>query len=143
MDLFKAIEISAAGLSAERTRIEVAAANLANMNSSSPAGVQGYRPMTAVIHANATAFADLVHGKRPSMPVVRAEVVAQSGPSVRTAYEPGHPDADANGLVSYPAIDHTGEMMTVVTALRSYEANLAALQVTKTLAAKALDIGAQ
>jgi flagellar basal-body rod protein FlgC len=143
VDLFRAIEISAAGLRAERIRVEVAAANLANMNSSSPAGVQGYRPMTAVIHASGTGFADLIHGERQSAPVVSTEVVAQSGPSVRTAYEPGHPNADANGLVSYPAIDHTREMLTVVTALRSYEANLAALQITKTLAAKALDIGAQ
>jgi flagellar basal-body rod protein FlgC len=56
-------------------------------------------------------------------------------------YEPGHPHADENGMVSYPAIDSTQEMMTVMAALRAYEANLSALQVTRMLAAKALEIG--
>jgi flagellar basal-body rod protein FlgC len=58
-------------------------------------------------------------------------------------YEPGHPDADANGMVAYPSIDHTAEMMTVVTAMRAYQANLAVLQVSKTLTSKALEIGGQ
>jgi flagellar basal-body rod protein FlgC len=145
VDFFKAIEISAAGLGAEKARVEAAAANLANMNSSSAPGVVGYRPVTAVIHSIPVHFSQVFDGVAhlQSLPIARAEIVAQPGAGVRTAYDPGHPHTDASGMVAYPAIDHTQEMMTVVTALRSYEANLAALQVTKTLAARALDIGAQ
>ena len=143
MDFFKAIEISAAGIGAEKARVEAAAANLANMNTSSAPGAQGYRPVTAVIHSQPSAFSRVLGGTPQALMLARAEIMPQSGPGVRTVYEPGHPDADSHGMVAYPAIDHTQEMMTVVTALRSYEANLAALQVTKTLASKALDIGAQ
>ncbi len=73
----------------------------------------------------------------------RIELVPQAGLAPRPAFEPGHPHADAQGMVSYPAVDHTQEMITVMTALRSYEANLAALRTTRVLAAKALEIGGQ
>ncbi len=143
MDFFKAIQISAAGLGAEKTRVEVAAANLAHMNSSSPPGTPGYRPVTAVIRSVPAAFSDVLAADDQPLMLASAQIVAQPGSGVRTAYDPGHPHADAKGMVTYPAIDHTQEMMTIVTALRSYEANMTALQVTKTLASKALDIGAQ
>jgi flagellar basal-body rod protein FlgC len=74
---------------------------------------------------------------------VQAELVPQRSAAARKVYEPGHPDADATGMVSYPAVDHMHEMMTVMTAIRAYEANLAALQATKTMATKALEIGGQ
>jgi len=141
VDYVTAIDISAAGMAAQKARLEAAALNLANMNASAPPGAPGYRPVQAVIRA-ATPFAALLHG-RTALPLARAELVPQSAATPRLAYEPGHPDADANGMVAYPAIDHTAEMMAVITATRAYEANLAALQATRTLAAKALEIGGQ
>lgn len=143
MDTFKAAAISAAGMTAQKARIEAATLNIANMNSSVAPGAEGYRPVKAVIHPVHLAFARELSAATDTLTVPTAELVPQSGVATRTAYEPGHPDADANGMVAYPAVDHTQEMLTVVTALRSYEANLAALQVTKTLAAKALEIGSQ
>ena len=141
MDFLQTLAISAAGVNAEKARMEAAAANIANMNSSSPPGAPGYRPLTAVIHAVPAPFAALAGGASPPVMMARADIVPQAGAGVRTTYEPGHPYADAQGMVAHPAIDHTQEMMTVVTAVRAYEANLAVIQVTKTLAAKALDIG--
>lgn len=143
MDHFKAIEISAAGMAAQKARIEAATLNLANMYTSAAPGAQGYQPVTAVIHAVGNSFARVFDADSNPMMTVKAEVVAQSGTAFRTAYEPGHPHADAQGMVSYPAVDPTQEMMTVMTALRSYEANLAVLQASKTLAARALEIGGQ
>src|SRR5262249_2634074 len=140
MDHFRAAEISAAGMAAQKARIEAATLNLANMNTSTAPGTDGYRPLKAVIHPTSVPFARAPHGAHYSM-APRAELIAQTGVITRTAYEPGHPHADANGMVSYPAVDHTQEMMNVMTALRAYEANLAVLEVTKTLAAKALEIG--
>lgn len=143
MDHFKAVEISAAGMAAQKARIEAATLNLANMYTSTAPGTQGYQPVTAVIQSVRSSFARVFGADAHPMMTVKAEVVAQSGASFRTAYEPGHPHADAEGMVSYPAVDATQEMMTVMTALRSYEANLAVLQASRTLAAKALEIGGQ
>jgi flagellar basal-body rod protein FlgC len=140
MDPFKAAAISAAGMTAQKARVEAATLNIANMNTSVAPGTEGYRPVKAVVHP---AFARELSGSTGALMVPAAELLPQTGVATRTAYEPGHPHADANGMVAYPAVDHTQEMLTVMTALRSYEANLAALQVTKTLAAKALEIGSQ
>ncbi len=136
MDTYRAIAISAAGMAAQKARVEAATLNLANMYTSAAPGAAGYRPVKAVIHA-VPAFAQALGAP---LALARATLVEQ-GAATRSAYEPGHPHADAAGMVAYPAVDSTEEMMTVMTALRAYEANLAALQVTKTLAAKALDIG--
>lgn len=141
MDYFKAVAISAAGMAAEKARIEAATINLANMHTSAQPGTTGYRPVTAIIHSEAAPFSRaFVETSQPAM-IAKATIVPQVGLTTRMAYEPGHPNADANGMVMYPAVDPTQEMMTVMTALRAYEANLAALQATKTLAAQALQIG--
>jgi flagellar basal-body rod protein FlgC len=141
VDYFRAFEISAAGMAAQRVRMEAATLNLANMYVSTAPGTQGYRPLTALIRAVPSSF-DRALDVGPVM-LAMAQVVARDGAISRTALEPGHPHADANGMVTYPAVDPTHEMMTVMTALRSYEANLAALQASRTLAAKALEIGGQ
>jgi flagellar basal-body rod protein FlgC len=143
MEYSRAIAISAAGLAAEKTRIEAATLNLASMSSSIAPGTAGFRPVRAVIHAHALPFSRLLDGTAGPAFLAKAEIVPQSGVPTRSVYEPGHPDADENGMVFYPAVDHTAEMLTVMTALRAYEANLAALEVTRTLATKALEIGGQ
>lgn len=143
MNLSKAVAISAAGLAAEKTRVEAATLNLANMSASIAPGTAGFRPVKAVIHTQALPFSRLLDNTAAPTLLAKAEIVPQTGVTTRSVYEPGHPDADANGMVSYPAVDHTTEMLTVVTALRAYEANLAALEATRTMATKALDIGGQ
>lgn len=143
MGHYTATEISAAGMAAQKARVEAAALNLANMHTSTAPGTEGYRPVKALIRSVPTPFARVLDGGVDRLTAPKAELVTQTGATVRTAYEPGHPHADAADMVSYPAVDHTQEMMIVMTALRAYEANLAALQVTRTLAAKALEIGSQ
>jgi flagellar basal-body rod protein FlgC len=59
----------------------------------------------------------------------------------RQVLEPGHPMANEKGFVSYPAVDHTAEMLTMMSAMRAYEANVAAMNMSRTMALKALDIG--
>lgn len=142
MDYFRAFAISAAGMLAQRTRVEAATLNLANMYTSAPPGTQGYQPVTAIVRLAPASSTFATAASRVPM-LATAQVVPQAGEAVRLAYEPGHPHANAAGMVAYPAVDPTQEMMTVMTALRAYESNLAALQATKTLAAKALEIGAQ
>jgi flagellar basal-body rod protein FlgC len=141
VDYSNAVRISAAGMMAQKTRIEAATLNLANMNVSAAPGTAGFRPLTAVIHAQATRFSMAFGARSWPIAVARAELVPQAGTTTRSVYEPGHPDADAAGMVSYPMVDSTQEMMTAMTALRAYEANLEALQISRTMAARALDIG--
>lgn len=143
MDPFRATEISASGMVAQKTRIEAAAANLANMHSAHTVNGPNYQPVTAVIRSTGSRFAQAIGEGAELLTTVTAELVPQRRAGPRTVYEPGHPDADATGMVSYPAVDHMHEMMTVMTAIRAYEANLAALQATRTMATKALEIGGQ
>jgi len=138
MDYLRAIEISAAGMAAQQARVEAATLNIANMNTTAPRGGSGYQPVTAIIQPSFARAWDV--GARTQI-VPHAVVVPQTGMTPRAVYEPGHPDADSAGMVTYPGINHTQEMMTVMTALRAYEANLAALEATRTLAVKALEIG--
>jgi flagellar basal-body rod protein FlgC len=136
MDPFRLAEVSTAGLLAQKARVEAAAANLAHVHASSADPAARYRPVAAVIQATPSRFGMAWHDA--AGPTVH--IVPSDGPP-RRAYEPGHPHADADGIVSYPGVDPTREMLTVMGALRAYEANLAALQATRSLAARALDIG--
>ena len=143
MDLFRATEISASGMVAQKTRIEAAASNLANMHAAKGAGGAAYQPVTAVIRSSHAGFAAALAGGSGLLATAHAELVPQAGAALRTVYEPGHPDADAGGMVSYPNVNHLQEMTTVMQAIRGYEANLAALQATRSLASRALEIGGQ
>ena len=135
MDASHLFAISAAGMGAERARLEVASLNLANANAAQPPGGPGYQPLRAV--ARAASFANLVEGL-PAGPVVAIEA---ADARMRLVHEPGHPMADARGFVGYPAVDLATEMVTLMSALRSYEANVAALNTARALAIKTLDIG--
>jgi flagellar basal-body rod protein FlgC len=137
----KVAQISIAGLVAEKARLEAAALNLSNMNTSISSGTSGFQPVQAVIHANPAPFSLFMRGGQRALVLAQAQIVPQSGEATRSVYEPGSPDADANGMVLYPAVDHTHEMMTVMSALRSYEANIAVLEASKSMSTKALEIG--
>jgi len=144
MNLFRILDISGSALLAERERAEVVTSNLANAETTHTAAggpyqrmnvVFGARPMHAGSFAAAMAsFADL-HAEG-----VRVEgVVADKAPAVRR-YEPGHPDADAAGYVSYPAINPVEEMVNLMGAARAYQLNASAVQSTKNMIQASIDI---
>jgi flagellar basal-body rod protein FlgC len=142
MDYLQSFAISSAGMAAERTRVEVAALNLANANSvGDAAGI--YRPLRAVVHAgsaeagHAASFGSLV-GHGLGGPTVTIDAIDRAP---RRVLDPGHPQADAAGFVSYPAIDTATEMVSMMSATRAYEANVAAMNSARTVALKTLDIG--
>lgn len=138
MDLAKTFAISAAGMDAERTRVEIASLNLANANSALGTGGVGYEPMRAVVRSS-SAFQDMVSGLQASLlPVVSVE---SSGLSPRKVHDPGHPLADPQGFVNYPGVDTASEMVTLMSAMRAYEANVAAMNTARALALKTLEIG--
>jgi flagellar basal-body rod protein FlgC len=141
MDYAQAFAISAAGMSLERTRVEVAATNLAHANTVQDPASAGYRPMHVIARSLATpSFGHIVDGGLGALPPATVSVEPQGG-APRLAHEPGHPLANAQGFVSYPGVDPAAEMVTLMAAMRSYEANLSALNTARTLALRTLDIG--
>jgi flagellar basal-body rod protein FlgC len=148
MDYAKTFAISAAGMAVERTRVEVASQNLANAHTVVGADGSGYQPLRVVARTAAAGGAvagsfgaqvdQLDAGMLTSLPQVEVEPAAE-GP--RLVYEPGHPLADAKGYVAYPAVDPAAEMVGLMSAMRAYEANVAAMNTSKALALKTLEIG--
>lgn len=138
MDYTQIFAISAAGMAAERTRVDIAALNLANANTAQAENGAVFKPLRAVIrHAG---FSGAIDAGMPAAlsPTVRIESAIASP---RLMHEPVHPLANAKGFVAYPGVDTALEMMTVMSATRAYEANVAALNASRTMALKALDIG--
>ena len=148
MDYTQAFAISAAGMTVERTRVDVATVNLANANTVQGADGSAFRPLRAVARvANSVAvsFPDLVDASgaagQVSMPALPTVSVEAADIAPRLVYEPGHPFANTKGFVSYPGVDTAVEMVTMMSATRAYEANVAAMNAARTMALKALDIG--
>jgi flagellar basal-body rod protein FlgC len=138
MDPSYSFAISAAGMNVERTRVEVASLNLANANTVHQPGANGYQPMRVVAHARA--FASRVMGETQAALLPEASLVPRDVPP-RMAHEPGHPLADERGFVAYPSVDLATEMVTLMSAMRAYEANVAAMNTARSLALKTLEIG--
>ena len=148
MDYTQAFAISAAGMTVERTRVDVAALNLANANTVQGTDGNAFRPLRVVARSAGnlqTTFAALVDGSgaaAPDVTQVLPEISVEAADVMpRMVYEPGHPYANGKGFVSYPGVDTAVEMVSMMSATRAYEANVAAMNAARTMAPKALDIG--
>ena len=142
MDLDQALSISASGLDAQKTRLNTIASNLANANSTRSTQGGPYRRLDVVFTASpvdAAASTPSVAADTPQGVEV-SQIMPDLGPFKRV-YEPQHPDADKDGYVSYPNVSPMEEMVNMLSALRSYEANVTAMGATKSMATKALEIG--
>jgi flagellar basal-body rod protein FlgC len=143
MDYNASFQISATGMAVEKLRVDVTAANLANIHSSAAPGDQLYRPMRVISREIGLAFAqqfDSLNAAAGGAEVLGVEPLAVAP---RRVYEPGHPHADARGFVAYPGINQTSEMVNLSTALRAYEANVVAMNAAKTMTSRTLEIGGQ
>lgn len=148
MSTFKAFRISASGLTAERLRMDTIANNLANANTTRSPDGGPYRRQVPVF---APILDQSMRGGIPgaNIPFKRGTVgqgvkvvgvMSDSAPP-RTVFDPDHPDANAEGYVEMPNINVVKEMVDLITATRSYEANIAALDAAKSMAQRALEIG--
>jgi flagellar basal-body rod protein FlgC len=138
--LSAALSASASALGVERTRIEVAVSNIANAESTRGIDGQPYRRRDVVLAEDPVASFDRVLGQASATGVKVAGIVQDTAP-FRRRYEPGHPDADADGFVSLPNVDTSSEMVDMLGAARAYQANLAAIGLIKEMVAKALELG--
>lgn len=132
MELDNVSDVIRAGLAYERSRVEVASHNLAMANVALPPGVGS--PLQS---------ASLPSLFARQLGLTPAELQAGVPPTqdVRLAHEPGHPLADAEGMVRYPRLDAAREMATLVSATRAYEANIRAYNSLRAMTLKAFEIG--
>ncbi len=145
MDFMTALDISASGMSVERTQLNVTAMNLANAQTTRVAGGLGPYQRKSVVKE--TTAIDNPFGEHMRTALdrevkgVRVLGVSTDPRQDKIVYEPGHPDADEEGYVRYPDINIVEEMAMMMTAQRNFDANAAAIDTIKTMYSKALEIG--
>lgn len=138
--VFTAMEVAASGLTAERGRMNVIAGNLANARTTKTEDGTPYKRLDPVFVAKPAA-------ERTADPVMKAvrrveltEVRPDESPG-QMVYDPGHPDANAQGYVEYPNVNVVTEMVNMMTASRAYEAGVTSIESLKSMARAALKIG--
>jgi flagellar basal-body rod protein FlgC len=144
MDFIDSLKTSATGLSAQRLRMNLIASNLANVNTPRSKDGAIYQRKDAVFSTRSTpsSFGETL-SKHMGEGLAGVEVVAikdDNRPPI-LKLDPNHPDADEDGFVALPNINVVEEMVNMITATRSYEANVAAVKATKEMASSALEIG--
>jgi flagellar basal-body rod protein FlgC len=140
MDFFTALDVSGTGMSAERVRVNLASSNLANAETTRGPNGQPFRRLDPVFEAVPVIGSDGQIGN-PSEPAgVRvSQIVSDPNPGKRV-YSPGHPDADTQGFVTLPNVNPVHEVVNLLSASRSYEANATAVETLKQMAQRGLDI---
>ena len=144
MGLFSNLDVSAAGMEVQQARLEVASTNLANAKTTRTADGEVYQPLRVVIGtapSEASTDQRSVSGTRLPMPVVASVSAVDAEPNL--VFDPGHPDANGDGFVAYPGVDPINAMLDLISISRTYEANLRAFDVTRSLLQRTLDIGAR
>jgi len=144
MDFFKAMEITASGLNAERSRMNTIASNLANAKTTRTADGGPYKRLDPVFRSipMSEKFEDLVGEKAAqASSVVKVESIKQDDSPPQMVYDPSHPDANAAGYVALPNVNVVQEMVNMITASRAYEAGVTVMQTVKGMARSALNIG--
>lgn len=144
MSVFGAMNISASGMTAQQTRVDVISQNIANVNTTRDADGNVYKRKTVVFQEkDFTAFSDVLGGATANVGkgVKIAEIVEDSEAECRLVYDPSNPDANEEGYVTYPNVNTVTEMTNLIDASRSYEANVTSFNATKAMLQKALEIG--
>jgi flagellar basal-body rod protein FlgC len=144
MDLFRAMEISASGLNAQRTVTQAISMNLANIQTTRTEEGGPYVRRQAVLSPSpiSSNFAGILSSRmNPELMGVKADIQVDDTRSPQMVYDPSHPHADEYGYVSLPNVNMLEEMVALLAAARSYEANVTAFNSAKTMVLKALEIG--
>lgn len=164
MDLLNAMKVSATALAAHRTKMNVIAENLANVETTRTADGGPYRRKMVVFREqDLSRFKDVLERKRQEDRIANIEIapievgegqkqgqgtgvnvdeIVESQEDFRLVYNPAHPDADpVTGYVAMPNVDHLTEIADMIVVRRSYEASVTAMSNTKSMITKAMEIG--
>ncbi|TCS82933.1 flagellar basal body rod protein FlgC [Tepidibacillus fermentans] len=149
MKLFSTMDISASALTAQRLRMDVISSNIANAETTRGQYVDGKwipytRKMIVMEPTSEDSFQRVLSRYSNDLSVaegVRVSKIVNDPTPYKRVYQPNHPDADENGFVLYPNVDILKEMVDMISATRAYEANVTAINSTKSMLTKALEIG--
>ena len=143
LSLLTTLNVASSGMNVQRGRLNVIAENLANVNSTKTEDGGAYRRKEAIIQAmpfkSADEFANLLDAKQ--IQIASVTVVKESTKPLPQIYDPSHPDSDENGYLEIPDVQVSQELMDMMSAARSYEANVTAFNTTKSMVLKTLEIG--
>lgn len=143
MNFLDSLTISSSGLSAQRLRMNLISSNMANVNTTRTETGEPYKRKDAIFEAIQTDdFKNVLDGRleEAGRGVNVARIIEDDKPFVEK-YDPGHPDADENGYIRLPNVNIVEEMVNMISASRSFEANATAVRATKDMAGIALEIG--
>ena len=144
MDLLTSLRISSSGLEANKKRMAAISSNIANAQTTRTAEGGPYRPKEVAFGSEPAreSFSEILEGEidAQAQQVHATEVVSSSRPPI-LKYEPNHPDANEQGYVAYPNVNVMEEMANMIETSRGYEANVSAMNATKSMALKALELG--
>ena len=135
MSISQILDIASTGMAAQRLRVQLIASNVANSETTRTREGGPYRRRDAVFQTQDLGFSGALANAG-----VRIASIQTSQEPFLTRYEPGHPDANADGVVNYPNINPVEEMVNLTEASRSYEANIAVVRSAKAMATSALGI---
>jgi flagellar basal-body rod protein FlgC len=138
MNLISGIDVTAGALNAQKTRLDLVAQNIANAQTTRTAKGGPYQRQI-VSFENELIRREGQTG--PALQSVRVSAITADRSQGEQVYNPGHPDAGADGMVTMPNVNIAYEMVDLITASRAYEANLAVVKNARQMAMKALDIG--
>lgn len=143
--MFRAFDISASALTLQKLRMDIIAQNIANAQTTRTETGEPYRRKVVVVREAqyAQPFSQYLQEslRRFSSGGVKAVRVQEDPTPFKMVYDPGHPDANEDGYVQMPNVDILREMVDMISATRSYEANVTAFNASKNMAMKALEIG--
>lgn len=138
------MDIAASGLTAQRLRLDIISQNMANVNTTRTAEGGPYKRKTVIFEQmqNENSFSSILNKKKQSgVNGVRVARIVEDESQGALVYNPTHPDANAQGYVEMPNVNTVDEMVNMISASRSYEANVTSFNTMKSMFAKALEIG--
>jgi len=141
LGVFSAMEVAASGLTAERTRMNTVASNLANARTTRTDAGGPYKRLDPVFEAVGLDQSRGVMATQGGVSMVKVAKIKEDTRPGMMVYEPGHPDANAAGYVEYPNVNAVEEMVNMITASRAYEAGVTTIDTVKQMGRSALDIG--
>jgi flagellar basal-body rod protein FlgC len=148
MGVFDSLNFSASGLTAQRLRMDVASSNMANVDTTRGKLVNGvwepYRRKMVVLGSGESSFKVMFNkavNNEGNLNGVKVNEIKDDKTPFKSVYQPEHPDANEEGFVQLPNVDPLKEMVDLMSATRSYEANVTALNAAKGMYLKALEIG--
>lgn len=143
MSFLSGMDISGSGLTAQRMRMDVISENIANVDTTRTENGTPYTRKFVVLEQRNANFADVLKNSSGNSPEggVRVTEIGDDPSPYQLVYDPTNPDAGADGYVRMPNVDVTQEMVDMISAYRSYQANVTAFNAYKDMAVKALEIG--